>query len=98
MAVRNRLGYNWKARHRSSKKSSHSFSVEALPEVELDNGLIETLKVQDDSNSLVLPGTKRVNSNTDKESLPKRKKLSHRQRKRLQKIVESKEKKAKVVF
>lgn len=101
MAVRNRLGYNWKARQRSAKKASHSFSLEleAVPKVELDTDRDPaTENHPDDTNSLVLPGTKRSTSGADEESIPKRKKLSSKQRKRLQKIVDSKEMKAKVRF
>lgn len=96
MAVRNRLGYNWKARQRSSKKAGNSFSLEAVPKVELDTDPDPTDNYPDDTNLLVLPGTKRVSSGADEGSIPKRKKLSSKQRKRLLKIVDSKERKAKV--
>ncbi len=89
MALRKRLGYNWKARKIPSKKASQEF----VPKVELED---QTGSHPDDTNSLVLPCRKRVSSGADEECIPKRKKLSSKHRKRLQKIVESREKKAKV--
>lgn len=91
MAFRKRLGYNWKARKNPVKKASQ----EIVPKVELDD---QTGSHPDDTNSLVLPSRKRVSSGADEECIPKRKKLSSKHRKRLQKIVESREKKAKVGF
>ncbi|XP_064392775.1 probable ATP-dependent RNA helicase DHX37 isoform X2 [Halichondria panicea] len=88
MAFRKRLGYNWKARKNPVKKASQ----EIVPKVELDD---QTGSHPDDTNSLVLPSRKRVSSGADEECIPKRKKLSSKHRKRLQKIVESREKKAK---
>lgn len=93
--------YNWKARQRSGnglKKKSGETSVQ----VELDESLLgsscATCEYELDSNMQVLPSKKaRLSENSD-EHVVKRKKLNAKQRKRLLKVVEAKEKRAKVGY
>ena len=77
-----RKGYNWRAR------------VEAVTDQEKQqNG-----DALEDTNVLELPARKaRKLSQLKEEKLPRKKKLSTRQKKYLKKIVERKEKKAKVI-
>lgn len=91
MAVRKKPGYNWKARQYSVNKISASINS---PKIEPDQVYLSGTNGSN-SDDLILPNRKRLDSSIE-EYTPKRKKLSSKQRKRLQKIIESKEKKAKV--
>lgn len=96
MSLGRRAGYNWKARQKreSKKKSVETFSVE-LDESLFSSGCV-TCECPLDSNVPVLPSKKvKLAEDYDSHGL-KRKKLSAKQRKRLLKVVEVKEKKAKV--
>ena len=88
-------GYNWKARLQSGtekgKRPTESFCVE------LDESVFGgTDNLAPDTNAPVLP-SKKAKLNEDEETCTvKRRKLNAKQRKRLLKVVEAKEKKAKV--
>lgn len=97
MSSKRKRGYNWKARQ---QKALSNVGVErAVPEIE---GLSDVDALYcagvGDSNALVLPSKRKKTRTDDVEPAPKRKKLSTRQKKRLQKIVEAKERKAQVCF
>ena len=102
MSLRKKLGYNWKARQRKVCSNGRSGEV-ALPKVE---GLSESATycgseghgLVGDSNALVLPSKRKKTDQSDGEPAPKRKKLSSKQKKRLMKVLEAKEKKAQVCF
>ena len=96
MAPRKKLGYNWKARQRQTKKPNKSLTTQEVPKFEGSTVVDERRSYPDDTNTLILPCRKRPDSDTDVECPPKRKKLSSKQRKRLQKIIESKERKVRV--
>lgn len=83
VAMGKRKGYNWRAR------------VEVVKDLEKQNGGTPDLE---DTNVLELPARKtRKLSQPKEEKLPRKKKLSTRQKKYLKRIVERKEKKAKVI-
>ena len=93
-----RTRYNWKARQKSlpvEKKSEKTFHVE-LDESLLDGGCTNTSDYPLDSNLPVLPCKKAKVDEGSGEHAAKRKKLNAKQRKRLLKVVEAKQKKAKV--
>ena len=103
MSSRKRLGYNWKARqHRPASRKHEKHGGEKRegdgPVVELDKSLYggNSLKSPLDTNEeVVLPKRPRLSKDeTFKDT--KKKKLNAKQRKRLMKVVEAKEKKAKV--
>jgi hypothetical protein len=93
-----RVRYNWKARQNDHKKGEGK-SVER---VELDKSLFDGSCTDSehplDSNVQILPTKKAKLSEDSDDRVVKRKKLSAKQRKRLLKVVEAKEKKAKVPF
>ena len=100
MSSKRKRGYNWKARQQKALSLSDVCAERAIPEIEglSDLDALQYTNSVDDSNALILP-SKRKKTRTDVvEPAPKRKKLSTRQKKRLQKIVEAKERKAKVCF
>lgn len=92
--------YNWKARQRSGDELKKS--GKASFQVELDESLFgsscATCEYDLDSNIQVLPSRKARLSEDSDEHVVKRKKLNAKQRKRLLKVVEAKEKKAKVGY
>lgn len=97
MSSKRKRGYNWKARQ---QKVLFNIGVErAVPEIE---GLSDADALYyagvGGSNALVLPSKRKKIRTDDVEPAPKGKKLSTRQKKRLQKIVEAKERKAQVCF
>ena len=96
MSSKKRLGYNWRARQQ--KAQSNVGGERVVPEVEgfLDTDRRYHVSGERDSNALVLPSKRKRTGSGDTEQAPKRKKLSTRQKKRLQKIVEAKERKAQV--
>ena len=101
MSSRKRLGYNWKARQRNV----HSNGGGDEGTVPKEKGLLESdalcwtgagPSTAGDSNALVLPSKRKKTETSGTKPAPKRKKLSTKQKKRLQKIVEAKERKAQV--
>ena len=88
--ARKKLGYNWRARQ-SQKKTSEG----DLLRRKRDKG-IENSRVGEDTNALVLHQKPKKSLKAIEEAGTKRKRLSCMQRKRLLKILEAKEKKAKV--
>lgn len=101
MPQKKKLGYNWRARQHKRGGFRHNRELilrSDLPVVELGSSATEYdvgTRV-DDSNVLVLPSKRKIADSSEFERAPKRKKLSGKQRKRLQKVVEAKEKRAKV--
>lgn len=85
MSVRKRLGYNWKARQQKDSQERR--------------GKGESLKESGtpivDTNQQILPPKRAKLGDEETCSTSKRKKLSSKQRKRLLKVIEVKEKKAK---
>lgn len=100
MPPKKKLGYNWRARrHKRSgfRNNEELLLTSDLPVVELESSATEYVGARvDDSNVLVLPSKRKVVDLSESERAPKRKKLSGKQRKRLQKVIEAKEKKARV--
>lgn len=97
MPVR-RKRYNWKARQQkhgeNSKYEGNMSLLGVLEDVQKGNDVNIAL---DDSNALVLPSKRKHRGSEDADKpQPKLRKLSSRQRKRLEKIVEAKEKKSRV--
>jgi hypothetical protein len=94
MSSKRKRGYNWKARQQ--KAPCNVGAERSVPEIEglsdVDNTGVG------DSNALVLPYKRKKMRTDDVEPAPRRKKLSTRQKKRLQKIVEAKERKEQVCF
>ena len=96
-----RVRYNWKARLQSRGNGEGHTKKKAF-RVELDESLFDgsctNCEYPLDTNAQVLP-SKKAKLNEDSDNHPaKRKKLSAKQRKRLLKVVEAKEKKAKVRY
>lgn len=96
MSLKRKLGYNWKARQQ--KAQSNVGAERTVPEVESLSDADAYYAGVGDSNALVLPSKRKKARTEDVEEAPKRKKLSTRQKKRLQKIIEAKERKAQVCF
>lgn len=95
-----RTRYNWKARQKKQqvgKKPGKTFLVE-LEESLLDDSCTNAHDCPQDSNIPVLPSKKARVDEDGGEHVVKRKKLNAKQRKRLLKVVEAKQKKAKVIF
>lgn len=96
MSRRKRTGYNWKARQQNIKAGSGG--VRGI-HVELDESLRENESCRSllDTNQQVLPpkGAGKCSEETCGDS--KRRKLNSKQRKRLLKVIEVKERKAKVL-
>ncbi|KAL4223808.1 ATP-dependent RNA helicase dhx37 [Mactra antiquata] len=88
--VKRRKGFNWKARAQTETKVKPS----SEPKVEVNIEGIDKDKGFDDSNALVLPSKKR-DTVTKQVQVNNQKKLSKKDRKKLEKIVEQREKKAK---
>ena len=91
--------YNWKARQlKRGNDSAHGGSTPVLSVLEYGQSGNDAKAFTDDTNALVLPAKRKKCQDSEKppKSRPKRRKLSSRQRKRLEKIVEGKEKKCKV--
>ncbi|XP_053480856.1 probable ATP-dependent RNA helicase DHX37 isoform X1 [Ictalurus furcatus] len=86
-----RKKHNWKAREQNpaAPKPAEDMKSEVL--LELDKSTM--LKGVDESNTLVLPGTKAKKKKVE-QPVPKKKPLTKKQRKNLQKVLEQKEKKA----
>ena len=83
--ARRKLGYNWRAR-----QSQHMTSEGGL-RLSRASG-----RTSEDPNALILPSKPRKPLKATDEAVSKRKRLSCKQKKRLMKILEVKEKKAKV--
>ena len=98
MLPRKKHGYNWRARQKQPKsvKKAREKHVEAVGNI-LYNKEVEYATLED-TNALVLPAKRKRSRQDEDGEAPKKKKLSSSQRKRLQKIVEAKERKAKVNF
>lgn len=97
MSSRRRVGYNWKARQRkpkSEKIKRRGFCVE-LDEALFDSSSCSLDRNEEDSNVQILP-PKKVKLAEDAAGTLERKKLNAKQRKRLLKVIEAKEKKAQV--
>ena len=97
-----RLGYNWKARQkkRNADKKSHLVKLEngcGVVYAKLSCSLDAPMQdVSYDANAEILPSKKRKLVEEDGAIENKRKKLSGKRRKQLLKVIEAKEKKAKV--
>ena len=102
MSVAKKPGYNWKARQQkcvaNKRIRGHTGKEDCEGHVELDqscfSGYFEASP--QDTNAQVLPPKKPKFSDKDDLGTVKRKKLSAKQKKRLLKVIEVKEKKAKV--
>ena len=101
MSSRKKPGYNWKARQ--GKAHSNDGGNEGM--VPQEEGLSEWTGVgpskvgpstAGDSNVLVLPSKRKKTDASTTTPASKRKKLSSKQKKRLRKIVEAKERRAQV--
>ena len=75
------LGYNWRARQTRKSDGGRKFG---------------SSEARDDPNALVLPAMPKRAAGAGEEAVSRRKRLSCKQRKRLQKILEVREKKTKV--
>ena len=96
MSTRKKVGYNWKARQQKAVTNGGRGKGTLLPEVE---GLSEAsyhCTTSHDSNALILPSKRKKADATKDESAPKRKKLSAKQKRRLQKILDTRKKKEQV--
>ena len=97
MSSKRKRSYNWKARQQ--KTAQYNVGAERSIPVEIE-GLSDDADAYyagvDDSNAVVLPCKRKKIRTDDVEPAPRRKKLSTRQKKRLQKIVEAKERKERV--
>ncbi|TRY60549.1 hypothetical protein DNTS_026966 [Danionella cerebrum] len=87
-----RKRHNWKGRQQSSTVQTRDEDPKTQVQVEIQDGV--ELKGVDDCNALVLPGTKTKKQRVEK-ILPKKKALTRKERKNLEKVLEQKEKKAK---
>jgi len=99
MPPKRKLGYNWKARQqkRVDRIGKQNFSAPSSVRVEFERPATDYVGAcGDDSNVLVLPSKRKANGSDEVERAPKRKKLSSKQRKRLLKVLETKQKKARV--
>ena len=102
MSLKKRLGYNWKARQQRPTRKKHGSEGNSVA-VELDQSVCggrereSDLKSPLDTNvEVVLPKRSKL-SDEEIPNTVKRRKLNSKQRKRLLKVVEAKEKKAKVI-
>ena len=86
--ARRKLGYNWRARQSRAKAT---LSCRAR-----EGGTGERKGELEDSNTLILPPRPKKQAGLVDETAGKRRRLSCKQRKRLQRILDVKEKKAKV--
>ncbi|XP_062854362.1 probable ATP-dependent RNA helicase DHX37 [Trichomycterus rosablanca] len=87
-----RKKFNWKAREQSSSTPQPA-EKHKDSDVLLELNESAMLKGVDDCNTLILPGTKTKKKKVEL-SVPKKKPLSRKQRKNLEKVLEHKEKKA----
>ncbi|KAM9475673.1 putative ATP-dependent RNA helicase DHX37 [Clarias gariepinus] len=86
-----RKKHNWKAREQNTAAPKPAEDMKSEVLLELDKST--SLKGVDESNTLVLPGTKVKKTKVEK-PVPKKRVLTKKQRKNLQKVLEQKEKKA----
>ena len=100
MSQRRRKGYNWKARQQKGK--TYAGGQEREPEKNVHIQLVDSLldgeacqSFQGSNQQVLLPKRARL-SDEETCSTGKRKKLNSKQRKRLLKVIERKEKKTKV--
>ena len=96
MSSRKKAGYNWRARRSGNEKPVKK--SEKTCHVELDESLFGSNACSNglDTNVQVLPPKRPKLSDEDDTGTSKRKRLNSKQRKRLLKVVEAKEKKVKV--
>ncbi|XP_051509399.1 probable ATP-dependent RNA helicase DHX37 [Myxocyprinus asiaticus] len=86
-----RKKHNWKGRQQSTSVQTARGEKQADVQVEIQDG--DVLKGVDECNALVLPGTK-IKKQKIEHPVPKKKPLTKKQRKNLEKVLEQKEKKA----
>ena len=86
--ARKKLGYNWRAR-----QGGHGVGNSRLSSVARKVKGVEVCGPSEDSNALVLPSRAKVQVGEAESRTSKRKRLSARQRKRLTRVLEIKEKK-----
>ncbi|KAF5905343.1 putative ATP-dependent RNA helicase DHX37, partial [Clarias magur] len=86
-----RKKHNWKAREQNTAAPKPAEDMKGELLLELDKSTL--LKGVDESNTLILPGTKVKKTKVEK-PVPKKRALTKKQRKNLQKVLEQKEKKA----
>lgn len=102
MSLKKKLGYNWKARQQKTgtlkKHGAEAIAVPVELDSSVDGGGRELFKTPQDTNVEVLLPKKSKLTSEETASTSKRKKLNAKQRKRLLKVIEAKEKKAKVVL
>ncbi len=102
MPPRKKLGYNWKARQQkggdSAKRKRGLINCGDALDSQTEQQRQYEGACEGDTNAFILPEKKARLDLSEIESTQKRKKLSSKQRKRLQKIVEAKERKAKVSY
>ena len=97
MPPKKKLGYNWKARQQKRVDRIRKQNLSAPVRVEFGSPATDYVGAcGDDSNVLVLPSKRKAPDSDEAERTLKRKKLSGKQRKRLLKVLETKEKKARV--
>ena len=89
--ARKKLGYNWRAR-----RSGYGGGTSRRDSVTSRALGLEVCETSEDSNALILPSRPKSRLQEVESRLSKRKRLSAKQKKRLLKIVEVKEKKKKV--
>ena len=99
MSTTKKRRYNWKARQQKKgdgdkDRQKKHVSSEALESVYVASKYEGTR--EDSSNAFILPSKRKKIEPEESEEEPARKKLSSKQKKRLQKIIETKEQKAKV--
>ncbi|MCJ8735079.1 hypothetical protein PDJAM_G00242710 [Pangasius djambal] len=88
-----RKKHNWKAREQNAAAPKPAEDMKSEVLLELDSEESTMLKGVDESNVLVLPGTKAKKKKVE-QPVNKKKPLTKKQRKNLQKVLEQKEKKA----
>ncbi|KAB5567562.1 hypothetical protein PHYPO_G00234160 [Pangasianodon hypophthalmus] len=88
-----RKKHNWKAREQNAAAPKPAEDMKSEVLLEFDSEESTMLKGVDESNVLVLPGTKAKKKKVE-QAVPKKKPLTKKQRKNLQKVLEQKEKKA----
>ncbi|KAK7145529.1 hypothetical protein R3I93_013304 [Phoxinus phoxinus] len=86
-----RKKYNWKGRQQSTSVQKAAADRQTDVQVEIQDGAV--LKGVDDCNVLVLPATRTKKLKVDR-PVPKKKALTKKQRKNLEKVLEQKEKKS----
>lgn len=97
MPPRKKLGFNWRARQKSEGRESEAADrAKRLRKAHEDEGEVYLAAAADDTNAYVLPPSSKRKKGNQAAEEKKAKKLSDKQRKRLMKIVEAKEKKSRV--